>query len=184
FGDEFGSAAVQVGRVHKSIKFAVRKRFHFSTTKYTKHTKGTLKFKLTGFVILNHSQFAAFSSARVFKRKAPKSVAASGERDERILQFGREQEALQPLRPAVPAGKLFIAGAGDFLPGGGPGNFSGTPRGERRDSEFRRLEGHGHAVASDGWNHGDGVAKANFVTFAGTLRAQRNSGNGTKGRFI
>ena len=39
--DEFRRAAMQIGRVHERVKFAIRERFHpeILTTKHTKHTK-------------------------------------------------------------------------------------------------------------------------------------------------
>src|ERR1035438_9771148 len=47
--DEFRRAAMQAGRVHEGVKFAVRERFHFVPTKYTKPTKETAFFaKVSG----------------------------------------------------------------------------------------------------------------------------------------
>ena len=39
--DKFGRAAMQIGRVHEGVKFAVRERFHGNnlTAKYAKYTK-------------------------------------------------------------------------------------------------------------------------------------------------
>jgi hypothetical protein len=51
--NEFGRAAMQVGRVHEGVKFAIAERFHTDnlTTKYTKHTKGTQKSGFVYFVV-------------------------------------------------------------------------------------------------------------------------------------
>jgi len=40
-GDEFGRAAVQIGRVHEGVKFAIRERFHANnlTANHAKDTK-------------------------------------------------------------------------------------------------------------------------------------------------
>jgi hypothetical protein len=56
--DEFGCATVQIGRVHKGIKLAIRERFHAHNLP---------------------------ESPRSFKRHPPKPITTGGKRDQRIL---------------------------------------------------------------------------------------------------
>ncbi len=125
----------------------------------------------------------AFSTG-AFKGHPPEPLAAGGQSDQRILQSRCENQALQPFCPKQPARKLCVAVPGDFWSGIVPVNFIAAPGNERGDGQFRRLKGHGHAVAGHGRNHGDGIAHANFVAFGGALRLKGKSGDGAKGVFV
>src|ERR1017187_6525686 len=120
----------------------------------------------------------------LFKRHPPEPVAVRGESDQRILERWRQQELLQPFCPGEPPGKRSAATAGDLRLGFGPGNFPATPRAQRIDGEFRRFEGHGHSVAGDGRDHGDGVADAAIRARDRPVWPQRKAGDGTKRVFI
>ena len=123
-------------------------------------------------------------SARALKCQPPGPVAARRQHhDQRILQRGREEDTLQPFRPHEAARKNGVTVAGDFLTGFVPRNFPPAPRRERRHRQFRGLEGHGHAVAGDGWNHCDRVAHAKLGADGGLLRQQRKTGDGAKRIF-
>jgi len=204
---DFRRAAMEVGRVNKSVKPAVRKRFHKTSLIYlTEDNRGngdrnqisTAKefarspesvlcyLRLLLFMNKQRPGFScvAKNSARLFKRHPPEPVAARGEPDQHILERRRQHEPLQPFGPGEPPGKRGIATAGDLGLGFSPGNFPATPRAQRIDGEFRRFEGHGHSVAGDGRDHGDGVADAAIHARDRPGWPQRKTGDGAKRVFI
>jgi hypothetical protein len=128
----------------------------------------------------NEISCLALKSARAFKHHAPKPAISGGKCDEWILQRWRENDTLQPLCPCKPSRKYGITIAGDFLAGFIPCYFVSIPCSERFNRQFRRLESHGHAIAGNWWNHGNGITDANFGARRGLLWTQGNSGHGTK----
>jgi hypothetical protein len=117
-----------------------------------------------GKTLATHVKIAIAESARALKRCAPEPIPPGGESDERILQRGCENDALQPFRSGQSARKRGITVAGNFLTGFVPRHFSLTSSSERRDRQFRRLQRHGHAVARHGRNLRDRVADTNLCT--------------------
>jgi hypothetical protein len=68
-GDEFGRAAMQVGRVHEGVKFAIRERFHFPklNNKATKEQRKTVLESLLPcfFVVQNKKRRQECSCRRL-----------------------------------------------------------------------------------------------------------------------
>jgi len=106
-------------------------------------------------------------SAGAGKGGAPEPIAVAREEDERVLQRGSEDELLQPFGPAQARGEDGVCITSDFLAGFVPGTFALTPGEEWCKGEFGGFKSHGHAIASDRRNHGDGIADANLGVSGG-----------------
>ena len=66
--DEFGRAAMQIGRVHEGVKFAVRERFHANNLTETNKGNGKINF----FDFLRFRSVKLFQSDKIAKAGAEK----------------------------------------------------------------------------------------------------------------
>ena len=91
--DEFGRAAMQIGRVHESIKFAIRERFHKNNLSYlTGENRGNRERK----------QVSAAKIAKPFPTSSPLSLFAPVQNEiQRVLSNASRQN--QSLRDAQAA---------------------------------------------------------------------------------
>ena len=100
------------------------------------------------------------------------------------LAEGVENGLLEKTGPAEAGGKRAIQFPSDPLAAGGPVEISPCPFGQRLGRKKPPFHRHGHAVASQGWDHGEGVPDPDAGLFRCPSGPQGDGGDAGEGIFI
>lgn len=91
---------------------------------------------------------------------------------------------LQPTGVAQAGGKGAIEKESNFFGGEVPTQLSARPIDQEGGGEVGAFHGHGHAVAGDGRDHGEGVAEAKTRVGGGFFGGERKCGDGAERGII
>ena len=103
---------------------------------------------------------------------------------EQGLAQGVENGLLEKTGPAEAGGKRAIQFPSDPLAAGGPVEISPCPFGQRFGRKKAPFHGHGHAVASQGWDHSEGVPDPDAGLFCRPAGPQGDGGDAGEGVLI